>query len=314
MTGGFLVSVFMKLFGQVDLVHVRSYVPFSMALPWLMFSRTPCLFHTEGFWFDEKVDFGSWPQNGYLFKVGKQLEKVLYRRADAISVLTYSAKQYLELEYENRKSIVAPIFVVTVCTDLKRFCPPSMETAVSMGDLIYVGSLGGWYMADEMVRFYSAWRKLAPSSRFIVVTKSPVDQIRRALLDICAEDELVHKIAEHDEVPTLIQQAQAAVCFIRPTFSKRGSMPTKLGEYLACGVPVAANIIGDMAQVLHASSAGVVLHDFSDSSIEWAAKELFRRSLDGEVRADARALAEKWFNLDDAVDVYDRIYQSLCVV
>ena len=44
--------------------------------------------------------------------------------------------------------------------------------------------------------------------------------------------------------------AQATLCFILPAFSKRASAPTKLGEMLGCGLPVVANPIGDVAQIL----------------------------------------------------------------
>lgn len=296
-------TAFRKLFGQVDVVHARSYVAYAMVLPWLLISRTPCLFHTEGFWFDEKVDAGTWPRNGKLWRIGKQLEKIMYWRANAISVLTHAAKHYLE-----NKKISAPMSVITVCTDLKRF---SIEDKpVNVGTLIYVGSLGGWYMSDEMVRFYAAWRKHAPNSRFILATKSPVEDIKQAFAKIGAEHELVHVSVEHHEVPGLIQKSQAAICFIQPFFSKTGSMPTKLGEYLASGVPVAANLIGDMAEILKDSQAGVVLPDFSDSSLDQAAQKLFERSKNSEVRKEARALAEKWFDLDDAVEKYDHLYKN----
>lgn len=309
MMGGFFVSALRNLLGQVDLVHVRSAVPFAMVLPWLMISRTPCLFHTEGFWFDEKVDSGVWTKNGKLWKIGKKLEQVMYRRANAVSMLTHSSKDYLENEYEYREKIKSPISVITVCTDLKRFSMTSEPFEI--GSLIYVGSLGGWYMANEMVEFYAAWRKYARNPKFILATKSPVEVIKKEFVKIGAEKELVHLSVEHHEVPKLIQKAQAAVCFIQPYFSKRGSMPTKLGEYLASGVPVAANIIGDMDKVLKNSQAGVVLSNFSDSFLKIAAKNLYERSLNPEVRKEARALAEKWFDLDQAVDAYDGIYRRL---
>ena len=39
----------------------------------------------------------------------------------------------------------------------------------------------------------------------------------------------------------------AGIFFIKPTFSKKASMPTRLGEYLASGVPCLCNTgIGDI--------------------------------------------------------------------
>ena len=303
---GFFVAMWLILRQRLNCIHARSYVPGVLAFVLAKVFRIAWIFDTRGLWADEKVDSGDWSRTGLVYKVFKKLERQMLKQADAIVVLTHASKEYLR-DYTD-----VPIWVISTCTNLKLFVP-SLDRRKAKGILVYVGSLGGWYMSQEMVLFYAAWRKYAPDPRFLLVTKSDVSDIRRALSQIGAESELIHKVAQRDEVSELIQNAQAALCFVRPTFSKIGSMPTKLGEYLACGVPVAANIVGDMAQVFHASPAGVVLPDFSEGSIALAAKELFRRSLDSEVRAAARTLAERWFNLEKAVQVYDEIYRSLGV-
>lgn len=306
---GFIVAMCLILWGRVKLVHVRSYVPCAMVLPLVKMFSLSLLFDTRGLWADEKVDSGSWTQDGWIYKLTKKLERQMFKQTSAIAVLTVSFKSYLQREVSYREEIKARIFVIPTCTDLKLFSPTLNKE--DTGDLIYVGSLGGCYMSEEMVRFYAAWRKYAPNPRFILVTKSSVSEIKNDFTEIGAEQELIHLSVKHHEVPGLIQKAQATLCFIRPSFSKIGSAPTKLGELLACGLPVAANIVGDMARILEGSQAGVIVQNMDDEALEEAAKELFERSQKSAVRQEARALAEKWFDLKQAVDVYDGIYREI---
>ncbi|MBL4818469.1 MAG: glycosyltransferase [Deltaproteobacteria bacterium] len=306
---GLKVGSLLCLMGRVNRIHVRSYVPCAMMLLWAKISRTPLLFDTRGLWADEKVDSGSWSSGGWLYRLIKKLERQLFKHADAITVLTHSLKNYLLKEYAYRNEIKAPISVISTCTDLKRFSLPPFGKRGRGGILIYVGSLGGCYMTQEMLKFYAAWRRVAAKPRFLLVTKSPIHEFREALISMGAEQELIHRSVDNSEVPDLIRSAQAGICLIRPSFSKRGSAPTKLGELLACGVPVVANIVGDMARVLEGSLAGIVLSDFSDDSLERAAKKLFECSKNQGVCQEARVLAEKHFDLEKAIDAYHEIYQ-----
>jgi glycosyltransferase involved in cell wall biosynthesis len=302
---------------RADLVHVRSYVPAAIAAPLAAAARVPLLFDMRGLWADEKVDAGTWPRDGGLYRATKRIERRLLGLADGVTVLTNVARRYLRERYEYRSEIPAPIAVIPTCADLDRFSPdaqpdPALAAALAGArTLVYVGSFGTWYMGRAMVRFYLAWRRaVAPRpARFLVVTRDDAGEVAAALREGGAAGELVVRAARNDEVPSLVRAADAAVCFISPVFSKLASAPTKLGELLGCGLPVAANIVGDMAEVLEGSPAGVVVDDVD--ALEAPARALAEASARPETAALARALAERWFSLDRAVDAYDALYARL---
>ena len=108
---GLLTALLLVKLGQVNLVHVRSYVPCTLVLPLVKILKIPLLFDTRGLWADEKVDSGSWKQNSQIYKLTKKLEQKLFQQADAIFVLTYLLKNYLQNEYPYRKKIKTQISI-----------------------------------------------------------------------------------------------------------------------------------------------------------------------------------------------------------
>ena len=104
----------------------------------------------------------------------------------------------------------------------------------------------------------------------------------------------------------------AGFFFIMPVFSKRASAPTKLGEFLGCGVPCLGNDgVGDMTQILESENVGVVVRDFDAEGREKAINDLISLCADPDVRQRCVGAARKHFSLDDGVAAYDRIYREL---
>jgi glycosyltransferase involved in cell wall biosynthesis len=303
---------------SADLIHVRSYVPGTMALPIVLAARKPLLLDTRGLWADEKVEAGSWQKHGRLYKGAKVVERLLLRSADAITVLTHALQRFLRREYPYRSEVRAPIHVIPTCTDLSSFRPdvaPDPALRQELADcstLAYVGSFGGRYLATDMARFYLAWRRaVGRPSRLLVVSRDEPREIVSVLKERGLGSELVVRTADRKDVPSMIRCADAGVCFILPLFSTTGSAPTKLGEFLGCGVPVVANVFGDVSSLLHESGAGVAISDLSEAALDAAARELVVLSSQPATRARARKLAESWFSLERGIAAYGELYASL---
>lgn len=317
MAQGALTSLLTGALIRADLVHVRSYVAGTAALPLSVLARRPLLFDMRGLWPDERVADGNWVETGRAYRSAKQIERVLVSRASAITVLTNSMAQYLRNEAPYSGQISAPIHVIPTCTDLERFSlqvPPEPQMQARLHGfqtLCYVGSFGGRYLSKEMARFYLAWRRHAGPSRFLVVSTMEPTDIRAILRDAGVQDELVHRPAGHLEVPALLRCARAGVFFHPVTFANRGAAPTKLGEMLACGLPVAGNLIGDVPAVVGSDRVGVVLKDFESDRLDAAARDLSTLSANPETPARCRDAAERWFSLDSALHGYEAIYRGL---
>lgn len=317
MTQGAVAALLTGALIRADLVHVRSYVAATCALPMRMLARRPLLFDMRGLWPDERVADGNWVQDSKVYRGAKKMEKLLLEQASAVTVLTNSMAQYLRFEAPFSDAIQAPIHVIPTCADLDHFslqtAPQADMKARLQGKkvLCYVGSFGGRYLSKDMARFYLAWRRHAGPSKFLVVSRMDPEDIRKIMREAGVEDELVHQGATRDEVPGLLRCADAGVFFHPVTFANRGAAPTKLGEMLACGLPCAGNLIGDVPRVLGGENVGVVLENFSDESLDSAAKALVAQSELPGIARKCRDAAEQWFSLAKGLSGYEAIYESL---
>jgi glycosyltransferase involved in cell wall biosynthesis len=85
-------------------------------------------------------------------------------------------------------------------------------------------------------------------------------------------------------------------------------MPTKIGEFLACGRPVVVNRgLGDMDEFIAESKVGVALSG-DPGNARHAAGELIELISDPETPFRCRATAEKYFSMDNGVEKYLELY------
>jgi glycosyltransferase involved in cell wall biosynthesis len=104
----------------------------------------------------------------------------------------------------------------------------------------------------------------------------------------------------------------AGIFFIKPVFSKQASAPTKLGEFLGCGIPCLGNSgVGDMAAVLEGDRVGVALKAFDPASLTQGLNQLLKMAADPSTAARCVAAAQKHFSLDEGVRRYAAVYQQL---
>jgi hypothetical protein len=109
-----------------------------------------------------------------------------------------------------------------------------------------------------------------------------------------------------------VAAADGGLFFIRPSYSKLGSCPTKFAECIACGIPVVTNGgIGDVAEKLAKYRIGPVVFAFADDAYDRAINELETLWHDADVARRCRSAAESDFSLTGAVAEYDGIYKSL---
>jgi glycosyltransferase involved in cell wall biosynthesis len=123
------------------------------------------------------------------------------------------------------------------------------------------------------------------------------------------EDALRFTSAERLDVPDYIALADLSPVFIRPTLSKAGCSPTKLGELLAMNVPVVANSgYGDIDRILSPQANGsVVVADFRPETLRAALTTVAAGGRGGAIREAAAV----HFSLEEGIRRYDRIYRKL---
>ncbi|MGD9693887.1 MAG: glycosyltransferase family 4 protein [Acidimicrobiia bacterium] len=304
------------------IVHCRSYLA-ALVGARLQRRGVAFVFDMRGFWADERVDAGLWSADsrvyGPILRFFKRAEHRWFADADAVISLTENARDVVSSWHA--PGAHAPITVIPCVADLEHFTIPAPEqrtrvrAALGVPDdavvLVYAGSLGSWYMLSEMLQAFAALqRHAAGRAHFLILTPDSAEQVlvEARSLDLDPASITV-RAAERAEMPSLLGAADAGISLIRASFSKRASSPTKVGEYLACGLPIMANTgIGDMDTLVGAEGAGVLIESYESDAMDAAAQQLLELLGDPD---RYRALAEKHFSLTDGCMSYRAVYETL---
>jgi glycosyltransferase involved in cell wall biosynthesis len=237
----------------------------------------------------------------------------MLRSADRIVTLTEASVPYLRSDPEFGAS-EAPISVIPTCVDLDLFTLPVRPTAPEAPFVLgYVGQVGTWYLLDEMVSLFAAVRRRLPNARLLFVNQHQHTAIHDAVARQGIGADAYEVIsASREEVPALIGRMTIGMALIKPAFSKISSCPTKLAEYLACGVPCIGNArVGDMTEVIERERVGVALHDLSPAAIDDAADAAIALCRDAGLAERCRQTAVQFFSLEQGVEAYAKIYADL---
>jgi glycosyltransferase involved in cell wall biosynthesis len=181
--------------------------------------------------------------------------------------------------------------------------------------LLYLGKLGSWYMAAEMVDFFAVAREAIPHLHFLILTQSDYALARQefARRGIGEESFTLTTVAPED-VPLYLALADVGISFIRPCFSKLASSPTKIGEYLAAGLPIVTNSgIGDCDALLSERNVGALVERFTEESYRAAVAQLQTLLAQREdVRRRCQTLAEQKLSLQHVGGKrYREVYKAM---
>ncbi|MBA83430.1 glycosyltransferase [Thalassobius sp. S69A] len=305
-----------------SLLHCRSYMPLPAILAAARRHGLPWIFDMRGFWIDQRIEGGFWdpasPKGRALIGRFRKLESMAFQRAAAIVVLTQDAQAVVQSHPDYRG---APVHVIPCSVDQSHFRhDPALRAAtrqhlgIAPAETVvsYLGSASGLYRMDLVYRFYAALRARKGPCRMLFIGNHTAAQHIAAARDIgisLSEDELICTRVPHDQVPALLNAADMGLSFIVSTRSSLGVSATKVGEYLACGLPVVSNFgIGDIERIVTDGQNGAVLRRETDADIA-ACADLMAGDLLS--RDQIKAGSARTFSLERATRNYFDIYKAL---
>ena len=265
------------------IVHCRSYISALVGLSMKKKFGTKFIFDMRGFWADERIDGGLWDLKNPIFKTVynyfKKKEIQYFKNADYIISLTQKGKEEIE-SWKEFKVEVPKIQIIPCCVDLELFNPAKIDEVeklklkeklgIKSTDFIigYVGSIGTWYMLSEMLDYFKVFKAENEKAKFLFVTGEKPENIYAQILTkgIPKEDVIITSCV-HNKVPLNISIFDLSIFFIRPTFSKKASSPTKQGEIMAMGIPLVCNSgVGDTDEIVKKYQAGSVVTIFDQEN------------------------------------------------
>jgi glycosyltransferase involved in cell wall biosynthesis len=287
------------------LVHARSHVPALMALVARRATGVPFLFDCRGMFADAYVDFGHWNRRSFKYRLTKMAEPVLFGSAGHTVVLTERFKRMLLPQVRPERLTVIPC-----CVDLHRYQPRRVQQGDSSFTLCFAGSVANWYLLSQMLDFASVAAGIIPSFRLLMLNRNEQQLIRRelALRGLSTVSEVVG--VSPAEVPSYLRRAHAGIAFLRPSFSMQAASPTKIGEYLAAGLPVVYNPgVGDLDELL--AEVGVAVPRFDCESYAAAARRIRCLADHSGIVQACRRRAEQRLSLPAGAARYSEVYARL---
>ena len=298
---------------RMAVLHARSHVPMAMALLAQRLARCQLVFDVRGLLAEEYAAAGTWSERSLIFRAVKWMERVGLRRADRIVVLTHRFREWL---IEQRLVDPGRIEVIPCCVDLARFRNglPGSSAEPDRFEVVYVGSVTGLYLGEEMGRFFLALRTLRPNALLRILTQEPPTHAARIFerLGVPPDAWWIGTVPP-DEIPGSLRRARLGLSFRRPTFAQIAACPTKIAEYLAMGLPVVSSGgVGDLDELLIGSRVGVVVRRLEPDAYPEAAARALALADDPEVSARCVAVAREQFDLERVGGArYRALYHSL---
>jgi glycosyltransferase involved in cell wall biosynthesis len=299
------------------IVHCRSYLSALIGLR-LQSKGVKFVFDMRGFWADERIEGGIWnkknPLLRWVYNYFKRKELTFFKRADQVISLTQAGKDEI-LSWKSLDIPADKITVIPCCVDTEIFHPGAVSSeqkrelkkslGIVEGDFVlgYIGSIGTWYMLEEMLECFNVISLSNPRAKMLFVTGERPENIRtKALAKGIDSSKLMITSVTHQHVPMHISLFDWSIFFIRPTFSKKASSPTKQGEIMAMGVPVICNAgVGDTDKIVHDYQSGIVLTELNDTAYRQLELTTYNST-------KLRQGAIEFFSLEEGVRRYAVVY------
>lgn len=316
-------AVYLNKRHNFGIIHCRSYISALVGLNMKRNFGLKFLFDMRGFWADERIDGGIWNTKLLPFKViykfFKNKEREYLTESDHIISLTYNGKNEMR-SWDYLRDKKDNITVIPCCADLDHFdfrknifeLSYKLDLGIKEGAFVlcYLGSVGTWYMQDEMLAYFKVQLNSIPNSVFLWITKDDSSLILKEAEKLGFADKIIIKSSERIDLPRLLSICDASIFFIKPFFSKKASSPTKQAELLGMGIPLICNSnVGDTKEILEKEHVGLVVCDFNK-----AAYQNIVDSLSDITKIDKehlRNVAIKHFSLKEGVNKYNEVYKGL---
>jgi len=283
---------------KTKLIHARSDIP---AVSAVYSHQAPVLWDVRSLWADQKIMIQNNTANRFLYKAYRHLEGISASKSIAMSTLTHAVVPILQ---ERNTQLPNLRTVVPTAVDLDRFkLNPKVPSKIRA---LFSGTYNEYYDLILSAKFMNELGRIVPiETHWARPLESKKSQINVGETLVFPSSQVgMSQLIPH-------YSFGMSVCKSNAGTSLTAAMPTKIGEFLACGRPIVVNRgLGDMDAFINEFNAGVIL-DEQVESLRESANRLVNILLDPETPFRCRALAEKYFSMDIGVSRYLDIYSQM---
>lgn len=296
------------LFTNIKIVHLRSLMPALIILPYIYIFNFKIIFDIRGFWIDEKVERRGLNKKSFTYFFFKKIEKIFIYKSDTIVCLTNESKKIIKKIYNLKDKTIV---VIPTCVDQNLFYPKKIKKNNDIINLGYIGTTSGAYNFNLVVQTFKKLLNINEKYKLTVISNDTYDDIKKIFLRNNVDTKFFSILnIEHKKINSEINKLDLGIFYLNNNFSIKASFPTKIAEFLACGVPIICNNFNeDVFNILLSNKFGYI-HDFKTNNIIKLNNQI-NKLKNNNIKKYSLNYVKKNLSLDFSSISYDNIYKNL---
>lgn len=280
---------------------------------------TPFVFNVQDVFPDVAVELGA-ISDPRVIAVASWLERFLYRRADAVTVLSQDLRDNVAGKLGHRRPERVHVIPNFVDTDRIRPADPATSYRVEHGltgrtVVMYAGNVGMSQSLDLVVA--AARRYLDRGRDDVAFVINGGGSARHALERSAVGLDNLHLVdmQPRERLPEVLASADLHLVPLK-TGLARSSVPSKLYSILAAGRPVLASVDAgtEVATTIERAGAGIsVAPDDPDAFVEGLDGLLADRDRMAAMGASGRSFVEGWVSPAAVAVAYEQLFETVRV-
>jgi glycosyltransferase involved in cell wall biosynthesis len=308
--------VYQYFVNRFEIFHSRSYPPaLAVNMFQKIFSGVKHVFDPRSDFPEENLTAGRWGLDSRDFLFWKKVETEMLCSAEATACISDEYVEHFKKSAGAFSHFVAPNNV-----DTRRFAyngdfRESRRAAIGWSDediaFVYLGGMssGGWHRPEFYQIFLENIRTKVQRAKLLLLIPPHATKIVQECFS--GIEGVVIKNPEYDEVPLWLSVADIGLMYLH---RRKVAVGTKIGEYLAIGLPIIynANCLGAVRFVREHPEAGRVINvalGDDDMAVDIPAWHDVVGQLGN--RDGLRILAENVFSNETVASAYLRVYEDI---
>jgi len=290
-----------------DLIHLRGFV--SAFIYKLSFITKPYIYDFRSFTVYEWAEAGQ--INKVVFLFFKLIDSWALKGVSGLVTLEPGAQTHVNYLYTIPK---VPSEIIRTSTDCKRYISNTAKNISCYYRLVHLGGAMFPYQIDKVLDFVYKLSGGIPNISITFINDGQHDKIKQVVSESLIDQSLVTiESVNHQDIPKKLSEFDAGLVFIEASQSRKVCSPTKLGEYLAAGLPILAGKGIDILHFIENQYDCVRTYDVHNLDTVREKKSIeeikyFVKSKDISDRCKYVAL--KHFDIEVAVKRYNQLYNQ----
>jgi len=234
------------------------------------------------------------------------------RKADRLSCVSTGLKNWIKKK-TNRDDVT----VIPCCTDVDKFLAyntyrDEIRKHYNIADeekvICYLGGLCKWQRIADIINLFLAVSKIHAGFKFLFITPHPdqlKEMIRNAGLPLNA---CISINCSYEDVPRYLMAADAGIIMRDSVLANKVACPIKIGEYLACGLPVILTKgIGDFDAIINQAGIGILVGDNVQAAQQVV--NFMQAPAFSQLRNKAVEFCKKYLAIESYLDEYRTLFR-----